>query len=127
MSVGTPFAFRYTVPNLTPYLSIQIGTRLDFLFNRRVALSIEEVITENGIDYITYNSSQPFELANSQIGLTAQINLTNNWIPLAGRWEVSLGANWGSGITDFDDSTVAAGLPLATQTRTIFLKTAFLW
>jgi len=127
LGIHSVFAGRYTFPNMKPQLSLQFGPTIEFLSVRTNEALTESLLTRNGVDYVTAEFQPAFEFGDTQLGLSAQVNLSGEWNTLGGSWALSLGLNRGAGIADSDDAINASRDPIDTRMTTFFLKTAFLW
>jgi hypothetical protein len=127
LGIHSVFAGRYTFPNMKPQLSLQFGPTIEFLSVRTNEALTESLLTEDGVDYVTTEFQSAFEFGDTQLGLSAQVNLSGEWNTLGGSWALSLGVNRGAGIADSDDAINASKDPIDTKMTTFFLKTAFLW
>lgn len=127
LSLGLTTGLRYTLPNTQPSVSLQSGFRLDFLLDREVSLTREQILIRDDITHSTRTEVEPFLLADNQPGVSSQINISRQLGSSAKRWECSLGYFLGRGIAKSDATTVDISFPIKSITHTFFLKTSLLW
>lgn len=127
LGLGSPVAIRYTIPNIKPNLSFQVGPFLQLLFQTK-AETLEELVVEEFLQertIVTTNRYVPFEFSDFQLGFAGQVNLRQQWDKLPGRWEFALGFQQGGGIA-LEDTQGVFGV-LESTTTSFFVKTVWFW
>lgn len=127
LSLGTPFAIRYTLPNLRPLISLQAGPILQFHLRKESTMVIEWADERDGKYYYTTQRVTPFDLTSYQFGFGGQLNIGNDWNFLSRRWELAVGWQRGNGISEADVRLANETDPVLSSTNTFFLKCIWWW
>ncbi len=127
LSLGTPFAIRYTLPNLRPLVSVQAGPVLQFHLRKESTMTIEWADERDGKYYYTTQRVTPFDLTSYQFGFSSQLNIGNDWNFLSRRWELAVGWERGNGISEADVRLANETDPVLSSTNTFFLKYIWWW